>query len=160
MKRPTVHYDYGGDVDAYEDYYINQSGYGLYGLPVFYGQRTQRSHGIGNIFGGLFRTVFPLIKRFAPLIGRKALQTGIQIASDVAEGRSLKEATKERVGETIREGINKLTTASQSGSGVRRKRKKSRSRSRTTSKRKRILKKKKSVKKKTLSITTKPDVFS
>ena len=29
MKRPIVHYDYGGDADAYEDYYVNQSGYGF-----------------------------------------------------------------------------------------------------------------------------------
>ena len=157
MKRSIVLYDYGGDVNAYEDYYINQSGYGL---PVFYGQRTQRGHGIGNIFGGLFRTVFPLIKRFAPVIGRKALQTGIQIVSNVVEGRSLKEAAKERVGETIREGINKLTTTSQSGSGIERKRKKSRPRSRTTSKRKRILNKQKTIKKKARSKRTKPGAFS
>ena len=77
--------------------------------------------------------MFPLIKIFAPVIGRKALQTGIQIVNGVAEGRSLKEAVKERVSETIREGINKFSTTSQSGFGIRRKRKKSRSRSRTTS---------------------------
>ena len=39
MKQPLVHYDYGGDADTYEDYYVNQSGHGL---PVFYGQRTQK----------------------------------------------------------------------------------------------------------------------
>ena len=81
MKQP-VRYDCGANADAYEDCYINQSGYGL---PVFYGQRTQRGHGIGNIYGGLFRTVFPLIKRFAPVIGRKALQTCVQITSDVVK---------------------------------------------------------------------------
>ena len=107
MKGPIVHYDYGGDADAYEDYYINQPGYEL---PVFYGQRTQRGHGIGNIFEGLFRTVFPLIKKFAPVFGKTTLQTGIHIANGVVKGRSLKEAGIERVGENIRAGINKLMT--------------------------------------------------
>ena len=99
MKRSIVNYDYSGDADAYEDYYVNQSGYGL---PVFYGQRTQRDHGIGNIFGGLFRLVFPLIKRFAPVIGKRALWTRIQIAIDVAEGRSLKEAAKKGLVDHLR----------------------------------------------------------
>ena len=89
MKRSILHYDNGGDADAYEDYYVNQSGYKL---PVLHNQRTQRGHGIGNIFGGLFWALFRFIKR------RKALQTGIQIANELAEGRSLKEAAKESVG--------------------------------------------------------------
>ena len=75
------------DRKAYEDYYLNQCGHGM---PVFYGARMQRGHGIGSIFSGLFRSIFPVLKRVAPVIGKKALQTGIDIVSDVAAGQSLK----------------------------------------------------------------------
>jgi hypothetical protein len=93
-------------------------------MPVFYGSRTQKGHGIGSIFSGLFRTVFPILKRIAPSIGRQALQTGMQIASDVASGQSFKDAAKTRVVDAIQEGINKIvpTVSGQSGSGILRKR--------------------------------------
>ncbi len=109
---------------AYEDYYVNQCGHGL---PVFYGARSQRGHGIGSIFSGLWRTVFPILKRVAPALGRKALQTGVQIADDVTSGKSFKEAAKTRVMNAIEEGINKLGSSppatTQSGSGTRKIRK-------------------------------------
>jgi hypothetical protein len=109
------------DQKAYENYYQNQCGHGM---PVFYGARMQRGHGLGSIFSGLFRTVFPILKRIAPIIGRKALQTGVQIAGDVASGQSFKNAAKTRVVDVINEGINKIipTQEAQSGSGIRRKR--------------------------------------
>lgn len=103
---------------AYENYYAGQVGGSL---PVFYGARMQRGHGLGSIFGGLFRSVLPLIKRFAPALGRKALQTGVHIARDVAlEGQPFKQATKTRVLDAVQEGINKLGGGEQSGSGKKR----------------------------------------
>ena len=69
------------DRKTYEDYYLNQCGHGM---PVFYGARMQRGHGIGSIFSELFRSIFPVLKRMAPAIGKKALQTDIDIVSDVA----------------------------------------------------------------------------
>ena len=71
------------DRKVYEDYYLNQCGHKM---PVFYGARMQRGHGLGSIFSGLFRSIFPMLKRVAPVIGKKALQTGIDIVSDVAAG--------------------------------------------------------------------------
>jgi hypothetical protein len=122
-KRGIGCYDAEGDRRAFENYYANQCGHGL---PVFYGARMQRGHGIGSIFGGLFRTIFPIIKRVAPVIGRKALETGMQIAGDVAAGQSIKEAAKTRVVEAIEKGINKLaggpSDQNQTGSGKPRKR--------------------------------------
>jgi hypothetical protein len=111
------------DRRAFEDYYVNQCGHGL---PVFYGSVHQKGHGIGSLFGGLFRSVFPILKKVAPAIGRKALQTGIQIAGDVARGQSFKESAKTRVFDALQEGINKIvpTENAQSGSGIRRGRKK------------------------------------
>jgi hypothetical protein len=113
-------YDGEGDRRAFENYYVSQCGHGM---PVFYGARMQRGHGIGSIFGGLFRTIFPILKRVAPAIGRQALETGMQIAGDVAGDRSVKEAAKTRVVEAIEKGINKIASAqNQTGSGISRKR--------------------------------------
>ncbi len=117
-----VDYCCDNDKRAYEQYYTNQCGQGM---PVFYGARTQRGSGIGSIFSGLFRSIFPLVKKFAPVIGKKALQTGVQIVGDVAAGQSLKEAAKTHVTNALNDGINsieKFATA-QSGSGHRPKRK-------------------------------------
>jgi hypothetical protein len=128
-----VKYCCDADKRAYEQYYANQSGSGL---PVFYGARMQRGHGIGSILSGLFRAVFPIIKRVAPVIGRKALQTGMQIVGDVASGQSIKESAKTRVMDVIQEGINKIvpTGDGQSGSGFRRRKK--RRQKKTTKRRK------------------------
>jgi hypothetical protein len=68
-----------GDRRTFENYYLNQCGHGS-GMPIFQGVRMQRGHGIGNIFAGFFRSVMPLLKRIAPVIGRRALLTGASIA--------------------------------------------------------------------------------
>ncbi len=122
------------DRKVYEDYYLNQCGHGM---PVFYGARMQRGHGLGSIFSGLFRSIFPMLKRVAPVIGKKALQTGIDIVSDVAAGQSLKESAKNRVSDALKEGISSFmpTENTQSGSGIRRKRKHSK-KSKTSRKKK------------------------
>ncbi len=121
MKMSSMKYCCDDDTQAYERYYRNQCGHGL---PVFSGARMQRGHGLGSIFGGLFRSVFPIIKKYAPAIGRKALHTGFKIANDVADGQSFKDAAKTRIFGALEEGINKIIpqTDGQSGSGNRRKR--------------------------------------
>ena len=111
-----VKYCFKDDARAYENYYVDQCGDRL---PVFYGSRTQRGHNIGNIFSSLFRTVFLILKRVGSALGRKALQTGMQIASDVASGQYFKESVKSHswtlfkkgkahVMNAIQEGINKI----------------------------------------------------
>ena len=83
--KPTHHHD----TKAYHDYYIHQAGKGY---PVFAGRRYQRGHGFGSIFGGLFKAAMPLLKRGAKTLGREALQTGLNIAGDVVQGRNIKQA--------------------------------------------------------------------
>ena len=58
----------------YDDYYAQQVGGAL---PYFAGARVQRGHGFGSLFGGLLRTVAPLIKRGALALGNRALKTEI-----------------------------------------------------------------------------------
>ncbi|RLJ22857.1 hypothetical protein DJ031_00120 [bacterium endosymbiont of Escarpia laminata] len=79
--------------NPYEDYYVRQVGGQL---PVFVGGRGQRGHGLGNIFGSLFRSAMPLIKRGALALGKRALKTGMHVARDVVAGGNLKESVKKR----------------------------------------------------------------
>ena len=76
---------------AYEDYYVRQVGEGL---PVFFGAKLQRSHGLGNLFGGLIRSAMPLIKTGALALGKGAEKTGLGVAGDLLSGQSIKSSAK------------------------------------------------------------------
>ena len=106
----------------YEDYYLRQSGSGL---PVFQGSRGQRGHGLGSMLSGLFRSAVPMLKRGLATFGKHALKTGLEIASDVADGTSFKDSAKVRILPSILPGIKRFAEeeifSKQSGSGKRRK---------------------------------------
>jgi hypothetical protein len=91
--KPTHRYD----TKAYHDYYIHQAGKGY---PVFAGRIYQRGHGLGSIFGGLFKAAIPLLKKGAKTLGREALKTGLNIAGDVVQGRNIKQAAQSRLKST------------------------------------------------------------
>ncbi|KAJ8048251.1 hypothetical protein HOLleu_00494 [Holothuria leucospilota] len=99
----------------YEDYYLHQIGHGL---PVFRGGRGQRGHGIGNILGGLFRSAVPLLKKGAKALGKEALRTGMAVAGDVLDGRSLKSSVKSRglaaSKRVARKAVSSVTASSKS----------------------------------------------
>ena len=65
-------------------------------LPCFTGARVQRGHGFESLFSGLLRSVAPLVRRGAVALGKRALTTGAQIASDVVAGQNVKKAAKRR----------------------------------------------------------------
>jgi len=77
-----------------EVYYIRQAGRGLgtdssgigpiYSIPP----RIQRGHGIGNVFGSLFRWIRPILWSGAKALGRESLRTGGKILSDIAANQS------------------------------------------------------------------------
>ena len=77
----------------YDDYYAQQVGGAL---PYFAGARVQRGHGFGSLFGGLLRSVAPLIKRGALALGNRAFKTGAQIAGDILSGENIRTAAKRR----------------------------------------------------------------
>ena len=77
----------------YDDYYAQQVGGAL---PYFAGARVQRGHGFGSLFGGVLRSVAPLIKRGALALGNRALKTGAQIAGDILSGENIRTAAKRR----------------------------------------------------------------
>ena len=86
----------------YNDYYARQAGGAL---PYFAGAQYQRGHGLGSLFGGLFRSAMPLIKRGAVALGKGALKTGVRIAGDVLSGQNIKTAAKRRVTDAVLSGL-------------------------------------------------------
>ena len=76
----------------YEEYYLDQAKQKGGNLPAFYGARFQRGYGLGSIFRGLFRWAVPHLKQGAKMLGKKALQTGVNVAQDVLAGENLKTA--------------------------------------------------------------------
>ena len=78
----------------------------------------ERGHGLESIFGELFCSVFPLIKKYAPVIGQKALQMDVRIANVVAEAQSLKNAAKTRLFGALEEGINNFVPQAEGQSGL------------------------------------------
>src|SRR2546425_8746705 len=107
----------------YEDYYMQQIGSGL---PVFQGSRGQRGHGLGSMLSGLFRSAVPMIKRGLATFGKHALKTGLEIAGDVADGKSFRDSARDRIVPTVLLGIKRFAEEelfnNQPGSGKRRKR--------------------------------------
>jgi hypothetical protein len=50
---------------------------------------VQRGHGLGSIFGGLFKAAMPLLKKGTQTLEREALKTGLNIAGDVSSLKSI-----------------------------------------------------------------------
>ena len=71
----------------YEDYYTRQRGGKV---PVFYGARMQRWHGLGSILGGLFRRALPFLSSGAKILGQQAMN----VASDMIDGKSFQDSAK------------------------------------------------------------------
>ena len=58
------------------------------GMPAFVGVPYQRGRGLGCLFRRLFRFAMPLLKSAAKAVGKEALQTTANIATDLAKGVS------------------------------------------------------------------------
>jgi hypothetical protein len=108
------------DQSAVDRYYSNQAS-----GPYFAGPLVQQGHGLGGLFGSLFRTLAPilkpLVKRGATAVAREALRTGSNIAADVLEGNAglhdaLKSRSREAAGRLIRTGKRTAGRALRQGS--------------------------------------------
>ena len=87
------HTPYVGDAKVYENYYCSQVGHGL---PVFVGGRNIRGRGLGNILGGLGRSVIPLLKSGGKALLKQGAKAGMEVVQDVLSGKSVKSALKNR----------------------------------------------------------------
>ena len=77
------------DAKAYENYYLSQVGHGM---PYFAGARVQQGYGLGNLFSSIAKSVLPLVKKGAKTHGKQVLQSGVDFASDVLQGKNVKQA--------------------------------------------------------------------
>lgn len=166
-------------MDYYDAYFDVQTGSGArtgYGgiSHVYIGSPNQRGHGIGSFLGGLFRRIIPLLKQGARTVGKEALRSGINMASDVVNsgvqpreafetrlresGQNLKRKAEEKInslmkgsgykGSKINKLMHSVAESASRRSSVRRKRKPVKSRKRSSSggvRKKRIKRGKKSV---------------
>ena len=119
----------------YEQYYLDQAKQKGGNLPAFHGVQSQRGYGLGGKFRGLFRWAMPLLRQGAKVLGKKALQTGVNVAQDVIEGKDIKAAVSKRV----EQALGDITSPQeQSGSGRKAIKRKSRFHSSARSKRRKI----------------------
>ena len=99
----------------YEEYYLNQARQKGGNLPAFHGARFQRGYGLGSIFKSLFRWVTPHLRQGAKVLGKKALQTGVNVAQDVLGGENFKTAATKRGNQAIGDLVSQKSSGSQSG---------------------------------------------
>lgn len=112
MSRPVA------SQSALDAYYADQAS-----SPYYSGALYQRGHGIGGIFGSLFRSLVPLmrntvgpaLKHGAKAVAREAVRAGAGVASDVLSGQTLEDSIRRRgkqsTGRLVNRGKRKLASA-------------------------------------------------
>ena len=88
----------------------------------------QVGYGLGGFLRGLGRKCLPFIQSQAKLLGKLALNTGVNMLKDVASGKSAKQALKSRGKEAAKQvkdqAIQRLITYGQTGRGKKAKKRK------------------------------------
>jgi hypothetical protein len=84
----------------YTDYYVKQAGNGL---PAFVGTRYQRGHGLGSILRKITSIALPILKKGASLVGKQAIRTGMNIATDAMQGQNIKQTIKRRMSQGLKD---------------------------------------------------------
>lgn len=136
--------------DIYTDYYLSQAGSGF--SNIYAGPSFQRGYGVGSFLGGLFRTVYPLLKKGSIALGGELLKTGASCVTDLARNEDPREVFKKRGKETV-QNLSRRAADHMFGSGYKstaptRKRRQSSKPSKGVKKRKVASKKNKKPKKK------------
>ena len=104
----TMRPPYIPNQNVFRDHYVAQAEQRGGTLPVFRGARRQRGHGLGNVFGSIYRWLKPMVQNTASAAGRELLKTGVGIASDTLAGKTLKQAASERLQETAQRGVDTI----------------------------------------------------
>jgi hypothetical protein len=103
---------------TYDDFFINQAGYGL---PVFVGSRSQRGRGLGSFLSGIGRMVLPILKTGGKALLREGTRTGLSVLSDVLEGKNIKDSFKDHAteaGKRLLHGAVQHVSQNMTGSGL------------------------------------------
>lgn len=86
----------------FENYYNTQA---RENIPVFRGSSYQRGYGFGSVFKNLFRWIVPIVKQHAtPIVknvGKQALKTAVNIATDTLDGKDIKSSVKSRMKDSL-----------------------------------------------------------
>ena len=95
----------------WDSFYIRQAQQAGFGLEAFQcSSNFQRGYGLASLFRTLFKLAVPIAKKAGATIGREALRTGTDIATDYLAGQDLATAAKTRA----RQGAYRLATRAQS----------------------------------------------
>ncbi|KAK3916616.1 Transposable element Hobo transposase, partial [Frankliniella fusca] len=86
------------------------------GGQYYAGSSYQQGHGIGSWLGGLFRTVFSLLKSGATAVGREAARAGAHVLADVASGDTFADSAKRHTGEAV-QNLKRKVASAMSGTG-------------------------------------------
>lgn len=100
----------------YSQYFIHQAQTGS-GMGYYSGLHSQRGHGLGSFLGGLFRSVLPLLKTGARVLGNEALKAGAGFLGDMATHADPMDSFKQRAAEL---GGNFVNRMAQGGNGIKR----------------------------------------
>lgn len=113
---------HGAKVD-YNKYFQNQIGNGT--ISVYHGLPIQQGYGLGNFIASAFRRAMPLLKKGAIFLGKKFLNTGSKVVTDVASGIPIKSSVKSRGKTAARDVVISAADeiAKMTGNGHKRKRK-------------------------------------
>ena len=84
----------------YDDYYMNQAGYGL---PYYSGTPYMKGYGLGGILSGVLRSVVPMFKSAGKSLLREGLKTGTGILTDALDGRNIKESASQRLSQSAKQ---------------------------------------------------------
>ena len=98
----------------YSVHYTRQIGGGFYA-----GVKRQQGYGLGGLLAKLGRFVLPILKPVAKSIGKQAIRSGVQMAGDILDGQSPKQAFKQN----LKQGTKELFSKAVRKKPVKRKRK-------------------------------------
>lgn len=100
----------------FENYYSQQA---KETIPVFRGSPNQRGSGFGSVFKRLFRWIVPIIKEHAlPVVksvGKEALKSVVNIATDTLDGKDLKTSAKNQVKSSLNKFSNQYGNGKSKG---------------------------------------------
>lgn len=101
------------EIDIFTDYYLNQIGTGV--GSIYAGPAYQKGYGIGSFLGGLFRGVFPLLKKTTKAVGSELLKSGVGLLSDLTHENP--EAAMKKRGKEMINNLSSRTSKHLFGSG-------------------------------------------
>lgn len=92
----------------FSEYYLSQAQGGAGFTNIYSGPSFQSGNGIGSFLGGLFRSVWPILKRGVNTVGKQSLKTAANILTDISDNKNFKQSLNERSKEGARVLTNKL----------------------------------------------------